>query len=75
MRMGQHHGVQRHALFGELGEIRNVDTVAEQAVLGKHHAAIDHEPVPGAFEHHQVEADLPQTAQGKQFYGSRFGIA
>ena len=73
VRMGQNDRIDGNALFAELGKIGNVDAVAEEALLGKHHAAIDDQTVPCAFEHHQVEADLPQTAKGKQLYGS-FGI-
>ncbi len=67
VRMSQNDGIDRDVLFNQLGKIRHVDAVAEQTLFREHHAAIDDEAMPGAFEHHQIKADLPQTAECKQF--------
>src|ERR1700683_5372389 len=73
VRVGQHHRIDGNSFFDQLREIRNVNAVAEQAILGEHNPAIDDEPVPGALDHHQVETDLTQTAEREKFYRSGFG--
>ncbi len=47
----------------EVGKIGADDTAAEHAVLTEHHAGVHDNRLAAAFEHHQVEPDLTESAQ------------
>ena len=64
VRVREHHRLDRDVTALEPRHLGDIGPQSKRGFIGEHHAAIDHDRAPGAFDRHQVEADLAQPAKG-----------
>ena len=64
VRVSQHDGFDRDVAAREPRHLGDISPQPERGLVGEHHAAIDHDRAPGAFDRHQVQADLAEPAEG-----------
>jgi hypothetical protein len=70
VRVGQDYRVHRNAAALKPGHLRDVSSEAQSRLVGKHHSAIDRDCAPGAFDRHQIEADLTEPTESHDAHGS-----
>ena len=64
VRVREHDSLDRDVAALEPRHLRDISPESERGLVGEHHAAIDHDRAPGAFDRHQIEADLAEPAEG-----------
>ena len=75
VRMRQHHRLDRDVTALEPRHLGDIGPQSKRGLVGEHHAAIDYDRAPGAFDRHQVEADLAQPAKGHDAHRRGHGSA